>query len=104
MISSVVVLLIYLELVADVIDVGVGVFSLCPMPDWSTFMTENSGILSGAVTGDQIEERPIDLAPVVLIYQKQEFGVPLPCRVFWHPIRIWHVHRGHSPHLGSHIW
>jgi hypothetical protein len=54
MTSSVVVLLIYLELVADLdaIDVGVGVFSLCPMRDWSTFVAKNSGRLYRTLTGD----------------------------------------------------
>lgn len=66
MMSSVVVLSPSLELGANSREVGV--FSLCPLSDWSAFEAVFSGNLVGTVPDDQIGEDPISRVLVVLAY------------------------------------
>jgi hypothetical protein len=47
-----------------------------PQLDWLTFGAKYSGSLARTVPDDKIEEGSIILAPVVLAYQTQMFGVP----------------------------
>jgi hypothetical protein len=47
-----------------------------PLPDWSAFVAKESGILAEIVFGDQIEEYPIGLVPVVLVYRTQKLWYP----------------------------
>lgn len=68
--------LIGLELVVGPSAIDVGVFSLCPLPDWSAFVAEDSSSFAGTVYDNRVEEHPIGLALVVLVYQTQKFGVP----------------------------
>lgn len=47
-----------------------------PLPDWSAFVAKESGILVEIVFDDQIEEYPIGLVPVVLVYRTQKLWYP----------------------------
>lgn len=63
---------VILALVATIVDV----ISLWPLSDWLAFVAEESSILVVIMPADQIKEHPINLAPVVLAYQKYMSGVP----------------------------
>jgi hypothetical protein len=54
----------------------VGVFSSCPLPNWSVFVAEYSDNLDGAIPADQIEGDSIGLAMVGLTCQTHMFVVP----------------------------
>lgn len=47
-----------------------------PLPDWSAFVAKEYGILAEIVFDDQIEEYPIGLVPVVLVYRTQKLWYP----------------------------
>jgi hypothetical protein len=65
--SPAIVLFPSLEHGANSIDVGV--FSLCPLPDWLAFGAGYSGNLAKIVPDDQIGEDPIGHVLVVPAYQ-----------------------------------
>ena len=89
MMSPVVALSPSLELELGANSRDVGVFSPCPLPDWSVFKAEYSSNLVGTVLDVQIGEDPIGRVLVVLAFQAQMFVVsPKPSVVASHKCMV----------------